>query len=154
MENPAAGRAESGTLGPMTDLHPSLARLAREQHGLLTRSRATAARVAPAVLDAALRSGGLRRLRPGIFVQETSWAATGRHDRYALLVRGVLLGRPRWIASHHAALALHRLPLHDVDPDVVDVAAPVGTSKRRPGLNVHVATAAQRLLIDDLGVAG
>ena len=133
----------------MTDLHPRLARLAREQHGLLTRRQATAAQVAPAVLDAALRSGALRRVRPGLFVQETSWAATARHDRYALVVRGVLLDRTRWIASHHAALALHGLPLHDVDRDLVDVAAPVGTSKRRPGLHVHVATAAQRLLIDD-----
>ena len=133
----------------MDELHPSLIRLAREQHGLVTRSQALAAQVTPSVLDAALRSGALRRLRPGVFVQETTWTATAHHHRYALEVRGVLLDRPRWLASHHAALALHALPLHGVDRDVVDVVAPVGTSKRRAGLHVHVATPLQRPLADD-----
>ena len=38
---------------------------------------------------------------------------------------------------------------YGIDTDVVDVVAPVGTSKRRTGLHVHVATPAQRSLIDD-----
>lgn len=136
----------------MTDLHPTLLRIAREHRGLVTRSQALAAHVAPSVLDAALHSGTLRRLRPGVFVLESTWAQTPQHDRYSLLVTGVLSGRPRWIASHHAALALHELPLHDVDRSVVDVVASVGTSKVRAGTHVHVATPAQRLLIDDPAV--
>ncbi|KGN39284.1 hypothetical protein N803_02060 [Knoellia subterranea KCTC 19937] len=53
------------------------------------------------------------------------------------------------MASHHAGLALLGLPLFGLDLSLVDVVAAVRTSKRRPGLHVHVATAEQRSLITD-----
>lgn len=131
----------------MSGLPSSLARLAREHDGLVTRRLALARHVSPGVLDALLRRGALHRLRPGIFVERSTWEGTGLHARYGLEVRGVLLDHPGWLASHHAALALHGLPLFGVDTTTVDVVAPVSTSKRRPGLHVHVATPAQRALL-------
>lgn len=141
--------AESGTLGCMTELTASLAATARAHQGLVTRQHTRARHVSPAVVAAAVRSGTLRRLRPGVLVDASVWEATAPSDRYALEVRGVLLGRPRWLASHHAALALHGLPLFGVDTSLVDVVADVSTSKKRAGVHVHVATEAQRLLIKD-----
>lgn len=137
----------------MSTLSGTLAAIADEHQGLVTRRLARAQHVAPSVLAAALRSGNLRRLRPGVFADQAVWDATAVHDRYALLVRGVLLGNERWLASHHAALALLTLPLFNVDSTLVDVVAAVKTSKRRPGIHVHVATKAQRLLITDPNIS-
>lgn len=128
----------------MTALHPQLARIAREHDGIVTRTHAAARHVPPQVLRAAVRDRTLHRVRPGLFVTPDRWAAAAtRPARFLLTVTGVLLGHPAWTASHHAALALHGLPLHDVDLDTVDVVAPVRASKRRPGLHVHVATPEQ-----------
>ncbi|MDT0214568.1 hypothetical protein Q9R29_11790 [Rothia sp. ARF10] len=131
----------------MSHLPRSLARLARDHRGLVTRRLALAAHVTPGVLEASVRSGGLHRIRPGLLVESSVWEAAPSHERYKLTVRGVLLDRPQWLASHHAALALLGLPLFAVDTSVVDVVAAVRTSKRRTGHHVHVATAAQRALI-------
>lgn len=133
----------------MTTLPAPLARIAREHQGLVTRHRALATRVTPSLLDAALRSGGLHRLRPGIFCERSAWDALAAHDRYTMTVRGVLLDRPQWLASHHAGLALHGLPLFAVDHELVDVVAAVRTSKRRAGLHVHVATPDQLTRLED-----
>ena len=47
--------------------------------------------------------------------------------RFVQLVRGVVLARPgRSWASHHAALAVHGLPLHEVDTAAVDAALHAG----------------------------
>ena len=124
----------------MSALHPQLARIAREYDGLVTRTQAAARHVPPQVLRAATRDRTLHRLRPGLFVTPERWAAAGTPSaRFLLTVRGVLLGHPGWVASHHSALALHALPLHDVDLDVVDVVARVRASTLRPGVHVHVA---------------
>ncbi|MFW5469159.1 hypothetical protein ACOCJ4_03845 [Knoellia sp. CPCC 206435] len=127
----------------MSTLHPQLARIAREHDGVVTRLHAAARHVTPAVLRAAVREKSLHRVRPGVFATRERWDAARPHERYVLTVRGLLLAHPGWVASHHAALALDRLPLHDVDLDMVDVAAPVKASKIRPGLHVHVATPRQ-----------
>jgi len=127
----------------MATLHPQLARIAREHDGIVTRLHASARHVAPQVLRAAVRDRALHRVRPGVFATRERWDGANRHERYVLTVRGLLLAHPDWVASHHAALALHGLPLHDVDLDLVDVAAPVRASKVRPGLHVHVATSQQ-----------
>jgi len=128
----------------MTALNAQLARVAREHDGIITRLHASARHVAPQVLRAAVRDRALHRVRPGLFVTTERWAAAStRPARFLLTVRGVLLGHPDWIASHHAALAMRGLPLHDVDLEMVDVAAPVRASKKRPGLHVHVASPEQ-----------
>lgn len=133
----------------MSTLPDPLAAIAAEHSGLVTRQHTRTRHISPSVVAASLRSGDLHRLRPGVFVDRCVWEATEVHARYALLVRGVLLGHPQWLASHHAALALLGLPLFGVDTTLVDVAAAVRTSKKRIGLHVHVATPAQRTLIID-----
>jgi very-short-patch-repair endonuclease len=95
------------------------------------------------VARAAVRAKQLHRIRPSVLVTTGRWAAANGHERYVLTVKGLLLAHPEWVASHHAALALHGLPLHDVDTDLVDVVAPMKASKIRSGLHVHVATAEQ-----------
>jgi very-short-patch-repair endonuclease len=127
----------------MTALDADLAKIACLHDGLITRTHAAARHVSPNVLRAAVRDGSLHRMRPGLFVTRSRWLEAQPHERYALTARGLLLTHPDWIASHHAALALHGLPLHDVDLRLVDFAAPVRASKVRPGLHIHVATAEQ-----------
>ncbi len=121
--------------------------LAAEHHGLVTQQLTRARHIPPSVVASALRSDALHRMRPGVFVDRCVWEAAPALARYDLLVRGVLLGHPQWLASHHAGLAFHGLPLFGVDIDLVDVVAPVTTSKKRNGLHVHTATPAQRALI-------
>lgn len=127
----------------MRSLNPQLARIAREHDGLIIRAHVAARHVTPAILRAAVRAGELHRVRPGVFVTRERWEPARPHERYVLTVRGLLLAHPDWIASHHAALAIDGLPLHDVDLRMVDVAAPIKASKIRPGLHVHVATPRQ-----------
>lgn len=134
---------------PLNELPRPLATIAREHRGLVTRRRALAARVTPSLLDAALRSGQLHRLRPGIFCERSVWDGLAAHDRYTLTVRGVLLDRPGWLASHHAGAALAGLPLFGVDLGLVDIVADVRTSKRRSGTHVHRATPNQLARMTD-----
>lgn len=127
----------------MTSLDPQLAKIARENDGLITRALSAARHISPAVIRAAVGEGAIHRLRPGVFVTRERWGRATAHEQYVLTVRGVLLAHPDWIASHHAGLAVHGLPLHDLDRDVIDVVAPLKASKLRPGLRAHVATPGQ-----------
>jgi len=123
--------------------------LLRANDGLLARSVALAHHVTPSVIEAAVDAGSLRRVRPGVFADGSIWDAAQPSEKFRLMVRAALLGHPCWLASHHAALAWHGLPLHDVDLATVDVVAPVRTSKKRPGLRVHVADPTQLKLAND-----
>ena len=124
-------------------LDPELARLANANSGLITRGQASAEHVSPAVLRACVRDGALVRIRSGLFVLAEKWTGAAPHERLVLTARGLLLGHATWMVSHHAALAVHGLPLHDVDLGLVDVVAPVVTSRPRRGLHVHRATPEQ-----------
>lgn len=123
----------------MQPLDPQLTRIAREHQGIITRVQTSALHLSPALLRAAVGAGSLHRVRPGVCVLAQTWASAQPSERYALTVRGLLLAHPTWLASHHAALSEHSLPLHGVDLAVVDVAAQVRASKIRPGLHVHAA---------------
>jgi very-short-patch-repair endonuclease len=109
--------------------------------GLVTTREALLRGVSEGELRRAVSLGRLHRVRRGVYVGRSTWEAAPPWERYRITVQGVLLGHPGWAASHHAALALHRLPLHAVDLRRVDVVAEVGTSKRRAGVHVHRRTA-------------
>ncbi|HYN29263.1 MAG TPA: hypothetical protein VES95_05260, partial [Dermatophilaceae bacterium] len=96
--------------------------------------------LSPTHLAGALRSGQLRPVTRGAFVDAAVWEQAEAHQRYVLTVAGVLRLRRGWAASHHAAAALHGLPLFGVDLGRVDVSAPVTTSKRRGTRAVHRST--------------
>lgn len=114
-----------------------MAALLAAGEGVLTHRAVVAAGLSRADLGRALTSGVLRRVRPGLYVDGAGWQEAPPWERFARTVAAVLAANPRWVASHHAALVMHGLPLVDVDLEVVDVAAGVGTSKVRPGLHVH-----------------
>lgn len=105
--------------------------------GVLTRRAAVAAGVSSAELGQALSGGVLHRVRPGLYVDALGWHDAPPWERFTRTVGAVLATNSRWVASHHAALAVHGLPLVEVDFTVVDVAAAVRTSKVRPGIHVH-----------------
>lgn len=58
--------------------------------------------------------------------------------RLALRTRAVLSSRPRDVASHQSALALHGLPLHGVPLGTVDAMADVSRVRVRSRLRTHV----------------
>ncbi len=116
---------------------PDLDRLLATGSGVLTTAAATAAGLTDGDLRRAMADGRLHRVRRGIFVEHGTWQSATPWVRYRYLVRGVLLARPAWAASHHAAVVLHGLPMYGVDLTLVDVAAEVRTSKRRDGTHVH-----------------
>ncbi|MBR7743677.1 type IV toxin-antitoxin system AbiEi family antitoxin domain-containing protein [Phycicoccus sp. BSK3Z-2] len=105
--------------------------------GLLTTPDAATLGAGPDDLGRLVRGGDLHRVRRGLYTGADVWAIATPWERYELTVRGVLRAHPGWHASHHAALALHGLPLVGVDLTCVDVVADVGTSKRRGGVHVH-----------------
>ncbi len=116
---------------------PDLDRLLATGSGVLTTRAATAAGLTDDDLRRATAGGRLHHVRRGIHVEHAAWRSATPWVRYRFLVRGVLMARPGWAASHHAAVVLHGLPVHGVDLALVDVAAAVGTSKRRGGTHVH-----------------
>ncbi|MBM6402066.1 type IV toxin-antitoxin system AbiEi family antitoxin domain-containing protein [Phycicoccus sonneratiae] len=119
----------------MTDLDRLLS-----EHGLLTTAEARSRGLGEHELRRAVGNGLLRRVRRGVFAAPSAWDPAPPWERFRLTVVGVLLGHPGWAASHHAALAVHGLPLVGVDLGRVDVVADVGTSKRRDGVHVHRRT--------------
>ena len=78
------------------------------------------------------------RLGHGSFALPQALDGLDATARFVQLVRGVVLARPgRSWASHHAALAVHGLPLHEVDTAAVDVCGTVTRRSRSSRLEVH-----------------
>lgn len=98
---------------------------------------AYAAGLEPADLEAAVRKGRLERVRRAAYVDATAWAGAAPEERYRLKARAVLRSRPGSAASHHAALALHGLPLWRADLTRIDVIGAVDQAVSRSGLWVH-----------------
>ncbi|QIM21307.1 type IV toxin-antitoxin system AbiEi family antitoxin domain-containing protein [Phycicoccus sp. HDW14] len=135
-------------------MDPVVSHLLAAQEGVVSRAQLVPRGVPPAVLAASVRDGGLVRIRPGLFADPARWVGAHPDERYRLTVRGVLLGRPGWAASHHAALALWRLPLWRTDLRVVDVLAGTHTAKIRPGTHVHVQGNVTAAVRDGCATAG
>ncbi|GAB3442847.1 hypothetical protein GCM10027517_20440 [Phycicoccus ginsengisoli] len=84
-----------------------------------------------------VRAGEVVRLRRGAYAAAPVWAGADRDERYRLTVRGVILSRGSVeTASRHSALALRRLPLWDVDRELVVLTADVAETATRSGLRV------------------
>jgi hypothetical protein len=76
-------------------------------------------------------------VRRGAYVDGGLWQHAGPDSRYRLTVTAVLRSRGvAEAASHHSAVALHRLPLWDVDRRVVVVSSDVQESTTTAGLRV------------------
>ncbi|KGN40075.1 hypothetical protein N801_16430 [Knoellia aerolata DSM 18566] len=77
------------------------------------------------------------RVRRGAYVLGQVWAAAEHEEELRLRTLAVLRTRGDDVATHQAALALHRQPLHGVRLDVVDVQSPVSRVRLSAGLRTH-----------------
>ncbi|GAA2162167.1 hypothetical protein GCM10009826_32040 [Humibacillus xanthopallidus] len=111
--------------------------LAGRQDGAFSSAQAAALGVDHLELRRAVRSGELLRPRRAAYVEGVRWRDADQDERFRLLVRAVSHTRDGDIVSHHAALALHGLPLWGHDVDRVDLLADVGQTVRRTGVHLH-----------------
>ncbi len=108
------------------------------QGGALGAAQAFTAGASCEDLESWCRGGALTRVRRGAYVETSRYARAHPDEQYRLRVMAVLLSRGgRDPASHHAALALFRLPLWLVDLGRIDVVAPVSKQSGRAGVIVH-----------------
>ena len=79
-----------------------------------------------------------------------TWDGARPEERLALRTRAVLRSRrdEGEAATHQSALAVHRLPLHGMPLDVVDVCGRVRRVRRRAGLRIHCAV--EGVEVDDV----
>ena len=114
-----------------------VAALLQAQGGVVSTVQLAPLGVTPADLRACVSRGELVRLRRGAFVEADRWAAADPDERYRLRVMAVLRSRTAdEAASHHSALALHRLPLWRVDRGLVVVTGDVAESTTSNGLRL------------------
>ncbi len=119
-------------------MNARLLALARAQGGVFAAAQAERVGVASVSLSRLVRAGALVRPRRAAYILGEAYAGLPPDDRYRLRVRAVLLTRPRRdCASHHAAAALHVLPLHGVNLARIDVCSRVETSNVVNGLRIH-----------------
>jgi hypothetical protein len=111
--------------------------LAGRQQGTFTIGEARALGVDDHVLRKAVADGLLVRVRRGAYVDGRLWAAADRAERYRLEVLAVARTRPGDSLSHHAALAIHGLPLWDFTSERIDLESDVGRVTSRRGITFH-----------------
>jgi len=118
-----------------------LTQLVRAHAGVVGARQAYRAGVPPSVLSVAVKAGELVRVRRGAFVDAGLWRSARPDDRYALTVRAILAARDGPdAASHHAALALHGLPIYGFDTRRIDLGAQVKRTTSAGRLVVHPRT--------------
>lgn len=98
-------------------------------------------------------AGEMVRVRRGAYVASERWLAADRDERYRLTVMAVMRSRrPTELATHHSAIALHRLPLWHVDRRLVVLAADVQETTTSTGLRLSPLRAMVREAdVDGLG---
>jgi very-short-patch-repair endonuclease len=100
-----------------------------------------------------VESGELVRVRRGAFVAAGQWygAHADPDEQCRLMVMAVMRSRPTGeVATHHSALALHRLPLWHVDRRLVVLAADVQETTTCHGLRLSPL----RALVQETDVNG
>jgi len=96
----------------------------------------------------AVRHGDLIRVRRGAYVLGALFRKAHPDRRYRLKVAAVLRTRPHDAASHHAALAVHDLPLFGCDLRRIDTVGTVAKTIARSGLVVHPVGGSQMAALD------
>jgi very-short-patch-repair endonuclease len=118
-------------------MDPEVVRILELHGGVATRRELERAGMTSPTLAAALRARRLQRVSWGVYADPPVWSEAAEWDRFRLRVEATLRRHPSWVASHHAALVLHGLPLYRVDLERVDVAAPIRNSAVRSAVHVH-----------------
>lgn len=116
--------------------------------GVFTATQAAALGATPTDLSRWVRSGLAVRVRRDAYILRDAWEPGSPEERLALRARAVLATRGTDIASHQSALALHRLPLHGVDLESVDVLTDVDRRRTRRGLRRHPLSGLSHVVAD------
>lgn len=111
--------------------------LAGAQDGVFSAAEAHARGVTDSDLRTGVRERQLIRVRRGAYVSRRQWEAADGDERYRLRVLAVGRTRPDDMVSHHAALALHGLPLWGASLDRVDLLSAVRQGVHRADLWIH-----------------
>jgi len=114
-------------------LHALLA----QQHGAFSAAEAGARGVDAGLLRTASREGEVVRVRRGAYVSRPAMLAADGDGRYRLAAMAVARTRPGDALSHHAALALHGLPLWNADLTRIDLVGTPGQAVRRNRVTVR-----------------
>jgi hypothetical protein len=117
-------------------MDPRLQALAGEQHGVFTAAEAGARGVDAIALRDAVRHGHVVRVRRGAYVSRDLLHAADRVGRYRLAAMAVARTRPGEALSHHAALAVHGLPLWSADLSRIDFVGAARQVVRRRDVTV------------------
>lgn len=89
-------------------------------------------------VDRMVRAGEVERVRRGTFVLAEALRGVDAVAAYSLRVRAVLRARASEVAaSHHAALAVHGLPLVSADLGGIDLVGDVRRRRAKAGVTVH-----------------
>ena len=132
-------------------MNPRLRALLGRQHGVISAAEAVAVGTDHLELRRAVTRRQLVRVRRGAYVEGGLWSAADVDERYRLAVLAVARTRPGDAVSHHAALALHRLPLWGDDRARFDLVTDVRQITTRSGLHLHPGAGVDTLQVD--GVA-
>lgn len=122
--------------------------LAGSQGGTFSAAQAYARGVTDADLLAATRSGAVVRVRRGAFVSGVLWGASDEDARFRLRASAIARSRPGDVLSHHAALAVHGLPLWAHDPARIDLLTRTRRGSSRNGLHLHPAAGVDVVEVD------
>lgn len=107
------------------------------QGGVIASRQISRMGIAAADVRGWLRQGTLVRCRRGALVDGSLWRASQQDERYRLTVMAVMRARSSDdVASHHSALALHGLPLWQVDRSLVVLSGDVAETTTWNGLRL------------------
>lgn len=111
--------------------------LAGGQQGTFAIGEARAIGVDDHLLRGAVARSELVRVRREAYVDAKLWIAADDAERYRLTVMAVARTRPGEPLSHHAALAVHGLPLWGFTSGRIDVESDVRRVTSRRGITFH-----------------
>lgn len=121
--------------GTMSRMNTRLHTMAIAQGGVFSSDEAATVGVTSNELSALIRKRELFRFRRGAYVLAERYRAADIDEQYRLRVLAIMRSRPRtdW-ASHHSALALHRISFYGVPRDLVIAQGRRVHNQRRNGL--------------------
>ena len=118
-------------------MDPRIQALVDEQHGAFSAAEAAARGIDATALRSASRAGQIMRVRRAAYVDRAAMLAGDPDERFRLVAMAVVRTRPGDALSHHAALAMHGLPLWGHDRARIDVLGDARQVVHRAGVSVR-----------------
>lgn len=126
--------------------------LAGRQEGVFSAAEAARLGVNDTELRSAVRHRAMVRVRRGAYIDSSLWRPASATERYRLGVLAVARTRTADVISHHAALAVHGLPLWEHDPNRIDLLAGIRQGVPRDGIHLHPRGDVGSILVGGLAV--